>query len=138
MAISRRHEMPQQPILFCEVFDVWGTNFMGSFPISNRYSYILLVIDYFGVPKAIISDQGSHFCNRAMSALFHKYGVVHRIATTYHPKQTAKLKSSIGKSRKHYKRWLIPTERTGANSLRMLYGQIELHTELRWVCLPTK
>ncbi|RDX80920.1 putative mitochondrial protein, partial [Mucuna pruriens] len=35
MAISRRHEMPQQPILFCEVFDVWGINFMGPFLISN-------------------------------------------------------------------------------------------------------
>ncbi|RDX98909.1 Gag-Pol polyprotein, partial [Mucuna pruriens] len=39
----------------------------------------------FGVPKALISDQGSHFCNRAMSSLLHKYGVVHRIATAYHP-----------------------------------------------------
>ncbi|RDY07593.1 Retrovirus-related Pol polyprotein, partial [Mucuna pruriens] len=46
MAISRRHEMPQQPILFYEVFDVWGIDFMGLFPISNGYSYIFLVVDY--------------------------------------------------------------------------------------------
>ncbi|RDX69442.1 pol, partial [Mucuna pruriens] len=100
--------MPQQPILFCEVFDVWGIDFMGSFPVSNGYSYILLVVDYmsrwvevvatktndakvvvnflkFGVPKALIIDRGSHFCNRAMSSLLEKYGVVHRIATAYHP-----------------------------------------------------
>ncbi|RDX98438.1 gag-pol, partial [Mucuna pruriens] len=106
--------MPQQPILFYEVFDVWGIDFMGPFPISNGYSYILLAVDYvsrwveaiatktndakvvvdflksnifyrFGVLKALISDQGSHFCNRAMSSLLHKYGVVHKIATTYHP-----------------------------------------------------
>ncbi|RDX61445.1 gag-pol, partial [Mucuna pruriens] len=112
--MSRRHEMPQHPILFCEVFDVWGIDFMGPFPISNGYSYILLVVDYmsrwvevvatktnvakvvvnflksnifyrFGVPKALISDQGSHFYNRAMSSLLEKYGVVHRIATAYHP-----------------------------------------------------
>ncbi|RDY10471.1 Pro-Pol polyprotein, partial [Mucuna pruriens] len=106
--MSRRHEMPQHPILFCEVFDVWGIDFMGPFPVSNGYSYILLVVDYmsrwvevvatktndakvvvnflkFGVPKALISDQGSHFCNRAMSSLLEKYGVVHRIATAYHP-----------------------------------------------------
>ncbi|RDY00579.1 hypothetical protein CR513_16216, partial [Mucuna pruriens] len=38
--------MPQQPILFCEVFDVRGIDFMGPFPISNGYSYILLAIDY--------------------------------------------------------------------------------------------
>ncbi|RDX75716.1 Retrovirus-related Pol polyprotein, partial [Mucuna pruriens] len=114
MAISRRHEMPQQPILFCEVFDVWGIDFMGSFLVSNGYFYILLAVDYvsrwveaiatktndakvvvdflksnifyrFGVPKALISDQGSHFYNRAMSSLLHKYGVMSRIATSYHP-----------------------------------------------------
>ncbi|RDY08447.1 hypothetical protein CR513_07319, partial [Mucuna pruriens] len=44
--MSHQHEMPQQPILFCEVFDVWGIGFMGSFPISNGYSYILLAVDY--------------------------------------------------------------------------------------------
>ncbi|RDY10330.1 Pro-Pol polyprotein, partial [Mucuna pruriens] len=100
--------MPQQPILFCEVFDVWGIDFMGPFPVSNGYSYILLTVDYvskwveaiatkiddakvvvdflkFGVPKVLISDQGSHFYNRAMASLLHKYGVVHKVATTYHP-----------------------------------------------------
>ncbi|RDY12234.1 gag-pol, partial [Mucuna pruriens] len=87
---------------------------MGPFPVSNGYSYILLAVDYvsrwveaipsitndakvvvdflksnifcrFGVPKALISDQGSHFCNRAMASLLQKYGVAHRIATAYHP-----------------------------------------------------
>ncbi|RDY07809.1 hypothetical protein CR513_08033, partial [Mucuna pruriens] len=28
------------------VFDVWGIDFMGPFPVSNGYSYILLVVDY--------------------------------------------------------------------------------------------
>ncbi|RDY09140.1 hypothetical protein CR513_06538, partial [Mucuna pruriens] len=45
-AMNRRHEMPQQLILFCEVLDVWGIDFMGPFPVSNGYSYILLVVDY--------------------------------------------------------------------------------------------
>ncbi|RDY05761.1 Pro-Pol polyprotein, partial [Mucuna pruriens] len=117
--------MPQHPILFCEVFDVWGIYFMGPFPVSNGYSYILLIVEAvatktndakvvmnflksnifckFGVPKALISDQGSHFCNRSMSSLLKKYGVVHRVATTYHPKQTAKPKYSTGKSRRFCK-----------------------------------
>ncbi|RDY08167.1 putative mitochondrial protein, partial [Mucuna pruriens] len=46
MAMNRRHEMPQQPIQFCEIFDVWGIDFMGPFPVSNGYSYILLAVDY--------------------------------------------------------------------------------------------
>ncbi|RDX95458.1 hypothetical protein CR513_22015, partial [Mucuna pruriens] len=39
----------------------------------------------FGVLKALISDQGSNFCNRVMSSLLDKYGVVYQIATAYHP-----------------------------------------------------
>ncbi|RDX83070.1 hypothetical protein CR513_36054, partial [Mucuna pruriens] len=60
MEITRRHEMPQQPILFCEVFDVWGIDFIGPFPVSNGYSYILLP------PRPMTP--------RAMSSLLYKYG----------------------------------------------------------------
>ncbi|RDY09644.1 gag-pol, partial [Mucuna pruriens] len=96
--MNRRHEMPQQPIQLCEIFDVWGIDFIGPFPVSNeaiatRTNDARVVVDFlksnifyrFGVPKALISDQGSHFCNRAMASLLQKYGVAHRIATAYHP-----------------------------------------------------
>ncbi|RDX95402.1 Pol polyprotein, partial [Mucuna pruriens] len=33
-------------MLFCEIFDVWGIDFMGPFPVSYGNSYILLVVDY--------------------------------------------------------------------------------------------
>ena len=39
----------------------------------------------FSVPKAMISDQGSHFCNNIIATLFQKYGVTHRISTPHHP-----------------------------------------------------
>ncbi|RDX97022.1 hypothetical protein CR513_20253, partial [Mucuna pruriens] len=39
----------------------------------------------FGVPKVLINDQGSDFCNKTMSILLEKYGVVHKVATAYHP-----------------------------------------------------
>ncbi|RDX77050.1 hypothetical protein CR513_42884, partial [Mucuna pruriens] len=84
----------------------------------------------FGVPKALISDQGSHFYNRAMSSLLEKYGVVHRVAQHTTHKKTAKLKYSIRKSRKFFKRLQIPTEKIGADSLRMLYGHTRQHTRL--------
>nr|XP_009776010.1 PREDICTED: uncharacterized protein LOC104225843 [Nicotiana sylvestris] len=32
----------------------------------------------FGTPRAIISDDGSHFCNRAFACLLEKYGVHHK------------------------------------------------------------
>ena len=93
--ISQRNEMPQAPIIFCEIFDVWGIDFRGLFPVSFGYVYILLAVDYvskwveakvtriddskvvtdfiksnifskFGIPRALISDRGTHFCNRTV------------------------------------------------------------------------
>ncbi|XP_052880443.1 uncharacterized protein LOC128286782 [Gossypium arboreum] len=39
----------------------------------------------YGTPRALISDRGTHFCNKLVSALMEKYRVTQRIATTYHP-----------------------------------------------------
>ena len=44
--ISYKNQMPQNPILVCEIFDVWGIDFIGPFPISFGNIYILLVVDY--------------------------------------------------------------------------------------------
>ncbi|KAI4297572.1 hypothetical protein L6164_037457 [Bauhinia variegata] len=88
----KRHEIPQNPILEVELFDVWGIDFMGPFPLSYGNLYILVAVDYvskwveaflsptndskvvqrflkknifthFGVPRTLISDGGKHFCN---------------------------------------------------------------------------
>ena len=85
-------------MLFCKVFDVWGIDFMGPFPPSVGFSYILVVVDYlskwveaiptkmndaktvskllktnifyrYGTPRVIVSDRGTHFCNRILSNL---------------------------------------------------------------------
>ncbi|XP_057755893.1 uncharacterized protein LOC130975079 [Arachis stenosperma] len=110
----QKDEMPRQPMLFCEIFDVWGIDFMGSFSNSNGYLHILLAVDYvtkwveaiptrlddantvvsfiknnivcrYGSPQTIVSDQGSHFCNRKIKALLKRYGVLHKVATAYYP-----------------------------------------------------
>ena len=106
--------MPLNLILVVDLFDVWGIDFMGPFPSSLGYLYILVGVDYvskwveavpckaadhrmvlkflkenifsrFGVPKAIISDGGSHLCNKPFESLLTKYGVKHKVATPYHP-----------------------------------------------------
>ncbi|RVW18744.1 Gag-Pol polyprotein [Vitis vinifera] len=43
------------------------------------------VFSRFGVPKAIISDGGTHFCNKPFETLLAKYKVKHKVATPYHP-----------------------------------------------------
>nr|GFB39838.1 hypothetical protein [Tanacetum cinerariifolium] len=83
--ISQKDEMSQNAIQVCEIFDVWGIDFMGPFSNSKGNKYILVAVDYlskwvkakalptndarvvvkflkslfsrFGTPKAIISDR---------------------------------------------------------------------------------
>ncbi|GJR80224.1 reverse transcriptase domain-containing protein [Tanacetum coccineum] len=111
--ISQRDEMPQNAIQVCEIFDLWGIDFMGPFPSSRGNKYILVAVDYlskwveakalptndarvvckflkslfarFGTPRAIISDRGTHFCNDQFAKVMAKYGVTHRLSTPYHP-----------------------------------------------------
>nr|GEW83615.1 reverse transcriptase domain-containing protein [Tanacetum cinerariifolium] len=84
--ISQRNEMPQNSIQVCEIFDVWGIDFMGPFPSSRG--------NKFGTPRAIISDRGTHFCNDQFAKVMLKHGVTHRLATAYHPQTSEQVKVS--------------------------------------------
>ncbi|RVW64049.1 Transposon Ty3-I Gag-Pol polyprotein [Vitis vinifera] len=44
--LTRRNMMPLNPILIVDIFDVWGIDFMGPFPMSFGHSYILVGVDY--------------------------------------------------------------------------------------------
>ena len=38
-----------------------------------------------GTPRAIVSDEGTHFCNKLFHNLLANYGVRHKVALAYHP-----------------------------------------------------
>nr|GEV05406.1 reverse transcriptase domain-containing protein [Tanacetum cinerariifolium] len=44
--ILERDEMPQNSIQVCEIFDVWGIDFIGPFPSLRGNKYILMAVDY--------------------------------------------------------------------------------------------
>ncbi|GJX04030.1 reverse transcriptase domain-containing protein [Tanacetum coccineum] len=46
----------------------------------------------FEVPKALISDRGTHFCNSQLEKALLRYGVTHRISTAYHPQTNGQIK----------------------------------------------
>jgi transposase InsO family protein len=96
---------------------------MGPFPNSFGFLYILVAVDYvskwvevvacktndhrvvvkflkdtifarFGTPRAIISDGGTHFCNRIFEQLMKKYFITHKVATPYHPQTSGQVEVS--------------------------------------------
>ena len=48
----------------------------------------------FGTPKAVINDGGKHFCNDNLDKLLSKYGVTHKVVTTYHPQTSGQVEIS--------------------------------------------
>ena len=38
--------MPLKYIQVCEIFDIWGIDFIVPFPKSHKFEYILVTIDY--------------------------------------------------------------------------------------------
>ncbi|GJX67508.1 reverse transcriptase domain-containing protein, partial [Tanacetum coccineum] len=46
----------------------------------------------FGVPKALISDRGTYFCNFQLEKALLRYRVTHRISTAYHPQTNGQTK----------------------------------------------
>ncbi|XP_015939787.1 uncharacterized protein LOC107465317 [Arachis duranensis] len=97
--LSKKNELPLNPILEVELFDVSGIDVMGPFPSSYSNNYILVAVDYvskwveaaplatnntktvmrflkkyifsrFGVSRTLINNGGSHFCNKQLDAHF--------------------------------------------------------------------
>nr|GFA06174.1 reverse transcriptase domain-containing protein [Tanacetum cinerariifolium] len=53
--------------------------------------FLKSLFSWFGTLKAIISDRGTHFCNDQFAKVMSKYGVTHRLSTSYHPQTSGQV-----------------------------------------------
>nr|GFB20889.1 reverse transcriptase domain-containing protein [Tanacetum cinerariifolium]GFB39134.1 reverse transcriptase domain-containing protein [Tanacetum cinerariifolium] len=85
--ISEKDEMPQNFIQICEIFDVWGIDFMGPFSSSKGNKYILVAVDYLSkwVKAKALPTNDARVVSHA------KYGVTHRLSAAYHPQTSGQV-----------------------------------------------
>lgn len=98
-------------------------DFVGPLPSSYTNEYILVAVDYvskwveavatqkddaktivkflkknifshFGVPRVLISNGGSHFCNAQLQKVLGHYNVRHKVAFPYHPQTNGQVEVS--------------------------------------------
>ena len=145
---------------------------MGPFPPSYNNLYILLAVYYvskwveaiptltndtkvvaqfllshifsrFGTPRALITDNGTHFCNKMIVRVLQKYGVCHRTSLAYHPQSNGQeevsnreIKSILEKTVNSYRKdwskniedalWAYRTtfkKPLGMSPFRIVYGK---------------
>ncbi|GJR70642.1 reverse transcriptase domain-containing protein [Tanacetum coccineum] len=56
-------------------------------------TFLKKLLCHFGMPKALISDRGTHFCNKIMEKTMKRYGVNHRFSISYHPQTSGQVEN---------------------------------------------
>nr|GEV67546.1 DNA-directed DNA polymerase [Tanacetum cinerariifolium] len=80
--ISQKDEMPQ------------NTKALPTNDVRFVVKFLKSLFSRFGIPQAIISDRGSHFCNDQFTRVMIKYGVTHRLAAAYHPQTSGQVETA--------------------------------------------
>jgi len=140
--MSRRHKIPQSGILKVELFNMWGTNFMGPFLHSHNNLYIPVVVDYVSkwvediatptndskvvimflkkniftrcaTPRSLLSDNWTYLCNRPLESLLKKYGVFLKLLHLIVRKQLVKSGYLAKNWRVFWRRRLIDLKKIG-------------------------
>nr|GFA43564.1 reverse transcriptase domain-containing protein [Tanacetum cinerariifolium] len=90
--IPQRDKMPQNTV---DYLSKWVE--AKALPTNDArvvVKFLKALFSRFGIPRAIISDHGTHFCNDQFTRIMIKYGVTHRLGTNYHPQTSGQVEVS--------------------------------------------
>jgi hypothetical protein len=161
--INSRDAMPLTNSLHIELFDVWGIDYMGPFPKSKNYEYILVAVDYvskwveampcraadaknsmkifeeiifpsFGVLRMVISNGGTHFTDKGFHRYLMKHGICHNVATPYHPQTSGQAEISNKQIKNILQKWSTKWKLHGKIDYPMHYGLTEQPIRHHWAC----
>nr|GEX64722.1 reverse transcriptase domain-containing protein [Tanacetum cinerariifolium] len=94
--ILQRDEMPQYYILVAvDYLSNWVK--AKALPTNDARvvcKFLKSLFARFGTPRTIISDRDTHFCNDQFAKVMLKYGVTHRLSTSYHPQMSGQVEVS--------------------------------------------
>ena len=118
------NQIPLQPQVMIEPFEKWALDFVGPIsPMSHKNKDILVCMDFvtkwveakylfiathklvvefiyeeiftrFGVPRKIVTDQGTQFTFKLIKELTTKYGIRHCKSSPYHPQANGQVEST--------------------------------------------
>nr|GEZ35524.1 reverse transcriptase domain-containing protein [Tanacetum cinerariifolium] len=149
--ILQKDQMPQNYIQVCEIFDVWGIDFMGPFPISKGNKYILVVIDYLSkwVKAKALPTNDARVDVKILKSLFFQFGTLKAIISDREVNNRGLkriLKRTVGENRALWSDkledtlWAFRTAfktPTGCTPYRLVYGKschlpLELEHKAFW------
>ncbi|GKB27797.1 reverse transcriptase domain-containing protein [Tanacetum coccineum] len=136
--ISQRDEMPQNSIQVCEIFDVWGIDFMGSFPSSRGNKYILVAVDYLSkwVEAKTLPTNDARVVCKFLKSLFARFDAPRAIISENHASWSNKLDDALWAFRTAYKTPI------GCTPYKLVYGKachlpVELEHKAYWALKHT-
>ena len=81
-------------LIHLETYTYWLLDYVSKWveaiPVKTNDNKVVIkflnenIFSRFRAPRAIISDNGTHFYNRSFEALMRKYAITHKLSTPYH------------------------------------------------------